>query len=235
MEFRQNADVEVLKLHVPSNTKRANFTHFTVYTRSVLVEQNLGAFENAGRFGGLIFGWILSLDIGKLESWKKTLGETASTCGHCLIDYVEMPLDSNVLKEILCWGSMLKFWRDFRIRFEFKNPALRPQPNLLKVICCFMVLASCFSLWHMFLEDQLCSLDPFVGMCAQFWEHPHVPRYKPFFFQMLVGLVTSSSKTSVSKSTWRRFFLPDRLTNQVILTCWFHRSLRPPLLFAVLQ
>ena len=32
---------QVLKLHVPSNTPRANFTHFAVFTRSVLVEQQL--------------------------------------------------------------------------------------------------------------------------------------------------------------------------------------------------
>ncbi|CAL1130807.1 unnamed protein product [Cladocopium goreaui] len=35
---------QVLKLHVPSNTARENFTHFTVYTRSVLVEQTTPAF-----------------------------------------------------------------------------------------------------------------------------------------------------------------------------------------------
>lgn len=180
MEFRQNADVEVLKLHVPSNTKRANFTHFTVYTRSVLVEQNLGAFENAGRFGGLIFGWILSLDIGKLESWKKTLGETASTCGYWLITYVEMPLNSTALKEILCWGSMSVKVNGCDIG-EIQKSCPEATTKLLKVICCFMVLASCFSLWHMFLEDQLCALGSVVGMCAQFWEHPHVPRYKSCF------------------------------------------------------
>ncbi|CAK9114761.1 unnamed protein product [Durusdinium trenchii] len=35
---------EVLKLHVPANTPRGNFTHFTVFTRSVLVEQTTPAF-----------------------------------------------------------------------------------------------------------------------------------------------------------------------------------------------
>eukprot|EP00435_Cladocopium_sp_Y103_P051024 s1750_g15.t1 len=35
---------QVLKLHVPSNTARENFTHFTVYTRSILVEQTTPAF-----------------------------------------------------------------------------------------------------------------------------------------------------------------------------------------------
>ncbi|CAK9114838.1 unnamed protein product [Durusdinium trenchii] len=34
----------VLKLHVPANTPRGNFTHFTVFTRSVLVEQTTPAF-----------------------------------------------------------------------------------------------------------------------------------------------------------------------------------------------
>lgn len=78
MEFRQNADVEVLKLHVPSNTKRANFTHFTVYTRSVLVEQNLGSFENAGRFGGLFFWFNLELGRWKVGKLKENIG------GNCM-------------------------------------------------------------------------------------------------------------------------------------------------------
>lgn len=45
LHFNQSHDpygLQVLKLHVPSNTARENFTHFTVYTRSMLVEQLLG-------------------------------------------------------------------------------------------------------------------------------------------------------------------------------------------------
>ena len=94
-----------------------------------------------------------------LESWtfgKKTLRETASTCGYWLIKYVEMPLDSDVWTKILCWGSMLKsmgviFGEISAFVLNSKHiqkSCPEATTKLLKVICCNGTGIMFFSLTH---------------------------------------------------------------------------------------
>eukprot|EP00434_Breviolum_minutum_P017639 symbB.v1.2.015570.t1/scaffold1165.1/size134377/2 len=109
---------EVLKLHVPSNTKRANFTHFTVYTRSVLVEQTTPAFlaiqDEASRANNVSFidddldlgeiggnlTWLPPVDDSEVIDYviylaEDRFGSNRSLLGNVTVDTYSFPVPEN--------------------------------------------------------------------------------------------------------------------------------------------